>query len=52
MKLKTKGETFTIEDITSDELDAVYNAIITSCLKDRRQLYDLRTQIEDMEENN
>lgn len=45
MTLK-KENTYTIEAITPDELDALYNAILHVPLPYRRELYNLKTQIE------
>lgn len=41
-----KENTYTIEAITPDELDALYNAILHVPLPYRRELYSLKTQIE------
>lgn len=41
-----KENTYTIEAITPDELDAIYAAILHAPLPYRRELYSLKTQIE------
>lgn len=50
MVLREKGEMFSIEEITIEELTAIYNAIISSNLNVRRFLYGLKTQIENHNE--
>ena len=45
MTLK-KENTYAIEAITPDELDALYNAILHVPLPYRRELYSLKPQIE------
>lgn len=47
MTLKKHNNFYTIEAITPDELDALYNAILHVPLPFRRELYNLKTQIED-----
>ena len=47
MTLSKDNNTYTIEAITPDELDAIYNAILHVPLPYRRELYNLKTQIED-----
>lgn len=51
MTLK-KENSYTIEAITPDELDAIYNAILHVPLQFRRELYNLKTQIEDENKSN
>lgn len=46
MTLKTTHPTYAIEDISTEELDAIYNAILHVPLPYRRFLYRLKTQIE------
>lgn len=46
MTLRKHNNTYTIEAITPDELDALYNAILHVPLPYRRELYSLKTQIE------
>lgn len=46
MTLSKDNNTYTIEAITPDELDAIYNAILHVPLPYRRELYSLKTQIE------
>ena len=46
MVLREKGETFSIEEITIEELTAIYNAIISSNLNVRRFFFFFYTQIE------
>ena len=48
MILKRNASTYTIDEITPDELEALYNAILHSLLSDRRDLYPLKKQIEDI----
>ena len=47
MTLRKDNKTYTIEVITPDELDAIYAAIMHVPLPFRRELYNLKTQIED-----
>ena len=47
MKLTKKNDKYTIEGIAPIELDALYNAIVHSLLIHRRELYELKTLIED-----
>lgn len=47
MTLRKHDNTYTIEAITPDELDAIYAAILHVPLPYRRELYNLKTQIED-----
>lgn len=47
MKLTKKNDKYAIEVITPIELDALYNAILHMPLPYSRELYNLKTQIED-----
>lgn len=47
MSLRKDDNTYIIEAITPDELDAIYAAILHVPLPYRRELYNLKTQIED-----
>lgn len=46
MNITRNQNSYSIVDITPEELEAIYNAIIHSVLSDRRYLYPLKTQIE------
>lgn len=46
MTLSKDDNTYAIEAITPDELDAIYTAILHVPLPYRRELYSLKTQIE------
>jgi hypothetical protein len=47
MTLRKNDNGYVIEYVTGDELDALYNAILHVPLPYRRELYSLKTQIED-----
>jgi hypothetical protein len=47
MTLRRNNNAYVIEGVTYDELDALYNAILHVPLPYRRELYSLKTQIED-----
>ena len=48
MILKRNASTYIIDEITPNELEALYNAILHSLLSDRRDLYPLKKQIEEI----
>lgn len=43
---KVENGQFVIEDVTKDDLKSVHNVIMSSQLPDRRDLYNLKVQIE------
>ena len=47
MKIQRNGDTFSIVEVTNDDLRVLNNAIICSSLPDKRILYNLKTQIEE-----